>query len=115
MDAVDLVIDIGTPPGDALVTIPGLDTPVGPSSTAATVAVVNEIKVQTAENLVARGILPPVLTGPMVVGADRSARLFDAAYDDHARRIGRVLGDVGAIRDQISGRDKVEAHAEINV
>lgn len=115
MDAVDLVIDIGTPPGDALVTIPGLDTPVGPGSTAATVAVVNEIKVQTAENLVARGILPPVLTGPMVVGADRSARLFDAAYDDHARRIGRALGDVGAIRDQISGRDKREAHSNENV
>lgn len=104
MDVVDLVIDIGTPPGDALVTIPGLETPVGPSSTAATVAVVNEIKVQTAERLVARGITPPVLTGPMVVGAERSAQLFDAAYDDHARRIGRSLGDVGAIRDQINGR-----------
>lgn len=103
MDVVDLVIDIGTPPGDALVTIPGLETPVGPSSTAATVAVVNEIKVQTAERLVARGITPPVLTGPMVVGAERSAQLFDAAYDDHARRIGRSLGDVGAIRDQING------------
>lgn len=106
MDVCDLVIDIGTPPGDALVTIAGFDTPVGPSSTAATVAVVNEIKVQTAAKLVARGIFPPVLTGPMVVGADRSARLFDAAYDDHARRIGRAIGDVGSIRDQINSGAK---------
>ena len=104
MDVVDLVIDINTPPGDALVAIPGFETPVGPSSTAATVAVVNEIKVQTAEKLVARGIFPPVLTGPMVVGAERSAQLFDAAYDDHARRIGRILGEAGDVRDQINRR-----------
>ena len=104
MDVVDLVIDINTPPGDALVAIPGFETPVGPSSTAATVAVVNEIKVQTAEKLVAQGIFPPVLTGPMVVGAERSAQLFDAAYDDHARRIGRILGEAGDVRDQINSR-----------
>lgn len=107
MEVCDLVVDIGTPPGDALVAIPGLDTPVGPGSTAATVAVVNEIKVQTAAKLVERGILPPVLTGPMVVGADRSAKLFDAAYDDHARRIGRAIGDAGLVRDEIRNSTKV--------
>lgn len=91
MDVADLVIDIGTPPGDALVTVPGLDTPVGPGSTAVTVAVVNELKVQTAELLVARGIRPPVLTAAAVVGDERSARLFDAAYDDHAVRLAAAL------------------------
>ena len=93
-DVVDLVIDIGTPPGDALVRIPGLDTPVGPGSTAANVMVVNEIKVLTAELLVRKGIHPSVLTGPMVVGAERSARLFEAAYADHARRLVYALGNV---------------------
>lgn len=102
MDVVDLVIDIGTPPGDALVEIPGLATAVAPGSTATTVAVVNEIKAQTGELLVQRGILPPVLTGPMIVGAEESKRLFDAAYDDHARRIGRTLGEAGAVRAEIS-------------
>ena len=48
LDHADLVIDIGTPPGDALVAIPGLDTPVGPGSTLANAAVVNEIKVRVA-------------------------------------------------------------------
>lgn len=91
MDVADLVIDIGTPPGDALVTVPGLDTPVGPGSTAATVAVVNELKVQTAQLLVARGIRPPVLTAAAVVGAERSARLFEAAYDEHAARLAAAL------------------------
>lgn len=91
-DVADLVIDIGTPPGDALVRVPGLDTPVGPGSTFVTVVVVNEIKVQTAALLVQRGIRPPVITAAAVVGAERSAELFDAAYDEHAVRISAAIG-----------------------
>ena len=34
---------------------------------------------------------PPVLTSGSVVGNEESARLFDAAYDEHARRLARVL------------------------
>ncbi|HEY4726850.1 MAG TPA: SIS domain-containing protein, partial [Actinomycetes bacterium] len=91
LDVADLVIDLGTPIGDALVTIDGLATPVGPGSSVAGVAVVNEIKVRTAQLLVARGGMPPVLTSGSVVGNEESARLFDAAYDEHARRLARVL------------------------
>lgn len=87
----DLVIDIGTPAGDALVDLDGLDTPVGPGSSLANVAVVNEIKVRTAERLVARGKMPPVLTASSVVGKERSQRYFDAAYAEHAERLARVL------------------------
>lgn len=94
----DLVIDIGTPPGDALVSVPGLDEPVGPGSTAATITVVNELKAQTAELLVQRGIRPPVLTAASVVGAERSAQLFDEAYDQHAERVARAIGGAGAAR-----------------
>ena len=35
LDHADVVIDVGTPPGDSLVMVPGLDTPVGPGSTLA--------------------------------------------------------------------------------
>lgn len=98
MDVADLVIDIGTPPGDALVQIPGLEAPVGPGSTAVTVAVVNELKVQTAELLVEHGIHPPVLTAAAVVGKERSAQLFDAAYDQHAERVAAATGGAGMAR-----------------
>jgi uncharacterized phosphosugar-binding protein len=91
LDHADVVIDLGTPIGDALVTIDGLATPVGPGSSVAGVAVVNELKVRTARLLVARGGMPPVLTSGSVVGNEESARLFDAAYDEHARRLARVL------------------------
>ena len=65
--------------------------PVGPASTLAAVALVNELKVRTAELLAARGALPPVLASAGVVGAEESKRLFDAAYAEHARRVARVL------------------------
>ena len=91
LDHGDVVIDLGTPAGDALVTLDGLDTPVGPGSSIGNVAVVNELKVQTAALLVARGVIPPVLTSASVVGRERSAALFEAAYREHAERLARVL------------------------
>ena len=90
-DHADVVLDLCTPPADALVAVDGLDTPVGPGSTIAAVALANEVKVRTAARLVERGSLPPVITSASVVGADESRRLFDAAYAEHARRAARVL------------------------
>jgi uncharacterized phosphosugar-binding protein len=91
LDEADLVIDLCTPEADALVTIDGLDTPVGPGSTIAAVAIVNALKVRTAELLTARGAMPPVITRASVVGEARSRTLFDEAYREHARRIARAL------------------------
>jgi uncharacterized phosphosugar-binding protein len=91
LDHADVVVDLCTPPGDALVRLEGVETPVAPGSSLAAVAVANEIKTRTAALLAARGALPPVLTSAAVVGAERSAALFDAAYAEHARRARRAL------------------------
>ena len=88
-DEADLVIDLCTPHADALIDIEGLETPVGPGSTIAAVAIVNAIKVRTAELLVERGAMPSVITRASVVGTVRSQELFDSAYREHARRIAR--------------------------
>jgi uncharacterized phosphosugar-binding protein len=90
-DHADVLLDLCTPPGDALVTLDGLDTPVGPGSTVAAVALVNELKVRTAALLHARDALPPVLTSAAIVGAERSRSLFEAAYDEHGRRLARAI------------------------
>jgi uncharacterized phosphosugar-binding protein len=95
LDEADLVIDLGTPAADALSDVEGLDTPVGPGSTIAAVAIVNSIKVRVAELLVERGQMPPVITRASVVGEERSRALFDKAYREHARRITRVLDQRG--------------------
>ncbi len=96
LDEVDLVIDLCTPHADALCQVGGLETPVGPGSTMAAVAIVNAIKVRVAELLVERHRMPPVISRASVVGEERSRTLFDEAYREHARRI------AGAI-DQRSG------------
>ena len=95
LDEADLVIDLCTPAADALVTIEGLETPVGPGSTIAAVAIVNSIKVRTAQLLVERGAMPSVITRASVVGAERSRELFDDAYREHARRIARAIAREG--------------------
>ena len=91
LDHADVVVDLCTPPGDALIHVDGVDTPVSPGSTVAAVAIANEIKARTAAALAERGLLPPVLTSAALVGAERSAELFDAAYAEHARRASRAL------------------------
>jgi uncharacterized phosphosugar-binding protein len=91
LDHADVVIDLCTPLGDALVRIDGLETPVGPGSTIAAVAIANEIKSQTAALLVERNAMPPVLTSAALVGPERSRQSFDDAYAEHARRVARFL------------------------
>jgi len=91
MDEADIVIDLCTPPGDALCWLDGLETPVGPGSTLTEVAIADAIKVRTAELLLAMGKLPPVITSAAVVGRRRSNELFEAAYREHARRAARSL------------------------
>jgi uncharacterized phosphosugar-binding protein len=91
LDNADVVLDLCTPAADALISLDGVATPVGPGSTLAAVALVNQVKVRTAELLAERDALPPVLTSPAVVSAEESRRLFDAAYAEHARRVSRAL------------------------
>ena len=95
LDHADVVLDLCTPAGDALIELDGVEEPIGPGSTIAAVALVNELKVRIAELLVERGALPPVLASAAVVGADESRRLFDAAYAEHARRASRALRGSG--------------------
>jgi uncharacterized phosphosugar-binding protein len=90
-DHADVVIDLGTPPGDALVDIDGWTEPVGPGSTMVNAAAVNCIKVRTAELLAEQGVTLPVITSPSVTDPERSVELFNAAYDEHARRTATIL------------------------
>jgi len=86
----DIALENGGIPGDALVHIDGLETPVAPGSTVGGAIVVNALKAAVAEHLVALGKPPIVLTSPVFVGAERSRELFDASYDDYRRRVRRL-------------------------
>lgn len=90
-DHADVVIDICTPLGDAAVVIDGWPNKVGPVSSIANIAIVNTLKVLTAQKLADRGIELPVLTGAQIVGEEGSKLLFETAYLEHARRKASVL------------------------
>jgi uncharacterized phosphosugar-binding protein len=94
-DVADLVLDTGAPPGDAMVHIDGLDTPVAPGSTVGGCLLINMLKAEVAERLTRAGQPPKVLTGSCVVGADRAKDLFEAAYDEHARRLAELYRNLG--------------------
>ncbi len=94
-DCCDLVLDTGAPVGDAMVKVAGLETPVSPGSTIGGCMLVNAIKAEVALRLTSAGIPPTVLTASNVVGREESAKLFEAAYDEHARRIAVLFQNVG--------------------
>ncbi|PJF46390.1 MAG: SIS domain-containing protein [Candidatus Thermofonsia Clade 3 bacterium] len=91
-DIADVTIDNCSPVGDAMVTIEGLETPVGPGSSIGYVAVVNMLKCLVAEELVKRGQPPLVLTSAALIGAEASAELFERTYDDYRARVAQVYG-----------------------
>ncbi|MCA9123280.1 MAG: SIS domain-containing protein [Planctomycetaceae bacterium] len=94
-DCADLVLDTGAPVGDAMVKIPGLDTPVAPGSTIGGCVLANAIKAEVAKRLTDAGQAPKVLTAGAVVGRERAAALFEAAYDEHAKRLAKLFASAG--------------------
>jgi uncharacterized phosphosugar-binding protein len=94
-DFADLVLDTGAPVGDAMVRIPGLDTPVSPGSTVGGCVLINAIKAEVAARLTAAGQPPKVLSGAAIVGAERATQIFEEAYDEHAHRIARLYAEAG--------------------
>jgi uncharacterized protein (UPF0212 family) len=57
---------------------------------------VNAIKAEVADRLTKAGQPPKVLTAGAVVGAEKATELFEAAYDEHARRIAKYYAKLGA-------------------
>jgi uncharacterized phosphosugar-binding protein len=94
-DFSDLILDSGAPTGDSMIYIKGLETPVSPGSTVGGIIIVNAIKAEVARLLTEAGQPPKVLTAASVIGAEKAAALFEAAYDEHAHRMAEVYKNAG--------------------
>lgn len=94
-DFADLVLDTGAPVGDAMVHVPGLATPVAPGSTVGGCLLINAIKAEVADRLTQAGEPPTVLTAAALVGREKATELFEAAYDEHGRRMARLYDHAG--------------------
>src|SRR3954471_18448225 len=94
-DFAELVLDTGAPVGDAMVRVEGLDLPVAPGATVGGCLLVNSLKAEVAARLAAAGEPVRVLTAGAVCGAEKATEIFEAAYDEHARRLARLYAGLG--------------------
>ncbi|MGF1483507.1 MAG: sugar isomerase domain-containing protein [Opitutales bacterium] len=95
-DFCDLTLDTGAPAGDAMVRIENLETPVAPGSTLGGCLVINALKAEIAQRLTEAGAPPKVITAGALVGGERATELFEAAYDEHGRRLAKLYANLGA-------------------
>ena len=99
-DFSDLVLDTGAPAGDACIEIEGVDGKVAPLSTLGGCAIINALKAEIAQRLAEAGHPPLALAAPNQVGPEKAAEIFEAAYDEHGRRMAelyRTLGQAPAL------------------
>ena len=94
-DFADLVLDTGAPIGDAMTQIDGIETPVAPGSTVGGCMLINAIKAEVADRLTKAGQPPNVLTAGAIVGKKQATELFEAAYDEHSRRLAKLYENLG--------------------
>jgi len=77
-EVADLVIDNGGVFGDACLHLPGLEQPVAPTSNIMALFLLHSILAQTAQNLLNRGLEPPVFWSGNLDGArERNQALLD--------------------------------------
>jgi uncharacterized phosphosugar-binding protein len=81
-DVTDLTIDTHVPNGDALITIPGLPTPVGGASSAVGIAIINAIIVEVASLMIKAGVQPPVIPSMNIPGGDEQMEALVEKYGD---------------------------------
>jgi uncharacterized phosphosugar-binding protein len=76
----DVVIDNGCPKGDCVMHLEGLEQPVGAGSGVAGLFIMHTIIVQSIQNLLERGIEPPVFRSGNLDGSDEFNRRFLEQY-----------------------------------
>ena len=98
-EVADVTIDNCTPAGDAVIGLEGLKYKVGPTSSIGALAIVNALKVRTAELMVEKGVPPVVLTSPHF--ADRP--------EEAEEQLQRVFKEFKRRKKMIYGRDELKS------
>jgi uncharacterized phosphosugar-binding protein len=84
-EVADIVIDNHVDPGDAAVTLPGIEQKVGPTSTALGSAVAQAVIVETAARLLDRGHSPPVWVSANIPGGQERNEAVLSRYRGRIR------------------------------
>lgn len=76
-DVADIVLDNGTPPGDAVLSIPGTELKVGPVSTAIGMTILNAIYAEVAARMASDGNAPIYLSANMPGAKEINRKLVE--------------------------------------
>ena len=92
---MDVVLDNGAPVGDCLLEIDGCAHKTGPFSTVGGGLVMNMLRCEGAQRLVARGIEPAFLPSHQFVGSKSVEEQLEFFYAQYARRVAPLYGRQG--------------------
>src|SRR5215813_634985 len=81
IDHADVVIDNQCPPGDCVVELEGLEWRTGPTSTVTGGMIMNMLRSEVAERLLARGVKPELLPSHQFVGNANAANQLERFYE----------------------------------
>lgn len=87
IDVSDIVIDNHCPPGDCVVELEGLEWRTGPTSTVTGAAIINMLRCEVAERLLARGQKPVMLPSHQFVGNASATEQLDRFYDAYRKSL----------------------------
>ena len=79
-DYADVAIEDFNPVGDAVVTVPGLETPIAPVSNIVDFYIAHLLEIETVRICVERGITPPVWSSANTPGGDEKNAAYLAKY-----------------------------------
>lgn len=86
-DVSDIVIDNHCPPGDCVLELEGLEWRTGPSSTVTGSAIMNMLRCETADRLLARGYKPEMLPSHQFIGNTSAAEQLERFYEGYRKSL----------------------------
>ncbi len=95
IDVADVILDNGAPVGDSLLALDGCRHKTGPFSTLGGAMVMNMLRCEVAQRLVARGIEPVFLPSHQFVGSRTVEEQLEYFYAQYARRVAPLYARQG--------------------
>lgn len=86
-DFADVCIDDYNPVGDAIVNVPGLDTPIAPVSNLVDFTIAHLLEIETVRICVERGIVPPVWSSANTPGGDEKNASYLRKYKPRIKNL----------------------------
>jgi uncharacterized phosphosugar-binding protein len=90
IDIADVVLDNRCPPGDCILELEGLEWRTGPTSTITGGMIINMLRVETAERLLARGIKPELLPSHQFIGNDSAEEQLERFYEGYRKSLAHL-------------------------